>query len=80
MSLNKRIHLNSMEALVLLTIFIGGAFSYYQVGSRLFACEMDLAGSEIRCLMRLSNILDALRVNNINHELNLNAKGGLHES
>jgi hypothetical protein len=42
------------QAAALLAIAAGGAFSYYQLGSRLFACGKDLAGAETRYWMALA--------------------------
>ena len=54
--LNDRLNINSSEFAVITTILIGGSFSYYQIGSRLFACGRVLAGAEIYYWLILSGI------------------------
>jgi hypothetical protein len=56
MRLNAAFRMNPMETAILLTLLTGGAFSYYQVGSRLFSCGRDLAGTEIRVWLALAGI------------------------
>ena len=56
MKIKEQLRFHAMEAAILLTILLGGAFSFYQVGSHLFACGSEYAGSEIRYWLILSSI------------------------
>ncbi len=60
MSLIARFRINIMEVCLLLTILVGGAFSFYQVGSPLFVCGSYYAGIEIRYWLALSGIQGVL--------------------
>lgn len=48
--------INTMQASVLMVILLGGVFSFYQVGSSLFACGKEYAGNEIRYWLIFSGI------------------------
>src|SRR5689334_15625026 len=49
-----------MQAAVLMVLLVGGAFSYYQLGSPLFGCGTVLAGSEIYLWMALCAVQSLL--------------------
>jgi hypothetical protein len=51
---NFRTKPSAAEAAVLLTLVVGGAFSFYQLGSGLFACGKEYAGPEIRYWLALA--------------------------
>lgn len=50
------------ESSILLALVAGGTFSYYQVGSALFACGRDLAGPELRYWLALAAVQSLLFV------------------
>jgi len=47
-------YINMAQASILMTIFLGGIFSFYQAGSDLFLCGMEYAGSELHYWLMLS--------------------------
>jgi hypothetical protein len=60
MVVKNRSRLNSMEVLILLTLFVGGTFSYYQLFGGLFYCGLVQAGAEIHFWLVLSGIQSLL--------------------